>query len=212
MISKKSLDVLDYFNRILPEARCELNYSKDYELLIAVMLSAQTTDKSVNKVTAVLFDKYNSLDELNNATLDDICAIIKPIGLYLNKAKNLKGIVKELIERFDYQVPKDKKDLITLPGVGVKTANVVRIELFKESEFPVDTHVERLSKRLNYAKEKDDVSEVERKLKKAFPKALHAKLHHQFIHFGRYYCMARNPKCNGCPLARYCNYFKHNIR
>ena len=205
-MNKKAQDIVSYFNDILKDARCELNYTHDYELLIAVMLSAQTTDKSVNNVTKVLFDKYKTLDELNAATLDDICSIIKPIGLYKNKAINLKGIVKSLIEDYNYKVPKDKKELVKLSGVGVKTANVVRIEIFKESEFPVDTHVNRIAKRLSLAKESDDVLTVEEKLKRKFPKALHAKLHHQFIHFGRYYCMARNPKCEGCPLKVYCKF------
>ena len=208
MMNKKCKDIVDYFNTILKDARCELNYTKDYELLIAVMLSAQTTDKSVNKVTSVLFNKYQTLDELNNASLDDICDIIKPIGLYKNKAINLKEIVKSLINDYDYKVPREKEELVKLKGVGVKTANVVRIEIFKESEFPVDTHVNRIAKRLGFANEKDDVAKVEEKLKKQFPKDLHAKLHHQFIHFGRYYCMAKNPKCEGCVLSKYCNFIK----
>ena len=207
-ISKKSNDVINYFNEILKDAKCELNYTRDYELVIAVMLSAQTTDKAVNNVTKPLFEKYSSLDALNNAPIEDIESIIKPIGLYKNKALNLKGIVKTLIEKFNYSVPKDKDELMTLPGVGVKTANVVRIELFKESEFPVDTHVNRIAKRLKYALEEDSVLVVEEKLKKSFPKETHAKLHHQFIHFGRYYCISRNPKCEGCKLQQYCSYFK----
>ena len=207
-ISKKSNDVINYFNEILKDAKCELNYTRDYELVIAVMLSAQTTDKAVNNVTKPLFEKYSSLDALNNASIEDIESIIKPIGLYKNKALNLKGIVKALIEKFNYSVPKDKDELMTLPGVGVKTANVVRIELFKESEFPVDTHVNRIAKRLKYALEEDSVLVVEEKLKKSFPKETHAKLHHQFIHFGRYYCISRSPKCEGCKLQQYCSYFK----
>ena len=116
-ISKKSNDVIAYFNEILKDARCELNYTRDYELVIAVMLSAQTTDKAVNNVTKDLFRKYPSLDALNSASLEDIENIIKPIGLYKNKAINLKGIVKTLIEKFNYNVPKEKNDLLTLPGI-----------------------------------------------------------------------------------------------
>lgn len=207
-ISEKSNAVINYFNDILKDARCELNYTRDYELVIAVMLSAQTTDKAVNNVTKVLFEKFPSLDALNNASLNEIENIIKPIGLYKNKAQNLKGIVEMLINKYDYVVPKSKEELITLPGVGIKTANVVRIEIFKESEFPVDTHVNRIAKRLKYAKEDDSVSLVEEKLKKSFPKEIHARLHHQFIHFGRYYCSSRSPKCDGCKLSKYCSYFK----
>ena len=208
MISKKSQAIIEYFDQILPDAKCELLYNKDYELVIAVMLSAQTTDKAVNKITPKLFSTYKTLDELNNASIEDIMEQIKSIGLYKNKAINLKGIVKMLIEDFNSIVPKNKNDLLKLPGVGVKTANVVRVELFKESEFPVDTHVERLSKRLGYASLNDDVSVVEKKMKRKFPKDKHIKLHHQFIHFGRYYCTAKNPKCKDCPLSKYCTYIK----
>ena len=208
IISEKSKQIISYFDEILPEAKCELLYNKDYELLIAVMLSAQTTDKSVNKITPILFRQYPSLDDLNNASLNDIEEVIKTIGLYKNKAQNLKGIVKMLIEDFNYSVPRSKEELLKLPGVGVKTANVVRVELFNESEFPVDTHVDRVSKRLGYADIKDDVSVVEKKLKRKFPKEKHAKLHHQFIHFGRYYCMAKKPKCEGCKLSTYCMFNK----
>ena len=129
--------LLNYLDELFPSARCELFYSKDYELVIAVMLSAQTTDKSVNAVTSVLFKKYQSLDELNHAPLEDIEEILKPIGLYKNKAKNLKGIVKDLIERFNYVVPYDKDELQTLPGVGNKTAGVIRAEIFQIPDLPV---------------------------------------------------------------------------
>ena len=138
--------LLNYLDVLFPTAKCELFYKRDYELVIAVMLSAQTTDKSVNAVTPVLFDKYSSLDELNNASLEDIEEILKPIGLYKNKAKNLKGIVKDLIERFNYVVPSDKEQLMTLPGVGNKTAGVIRAEIFQIPDLPVDTHILRIAK------------------------------------------------------------------
>lgn len=198
--------ILDYLDEILPHADCELFYTKDYELVIAVMLSAQTTDKSVNNVTHILFNKYKSLDELNNAPLEDIENIIKQIGLYKNKAKNLKGIVSELINRFNYQVPSNKEELMTLPGVGNKTAGVIRAEVFKLPDLPVDTHILRISKRLNLAKKSDEPIDVERKLKKLIPEDRWILAHHQLIHFGRYYCLARNPKCNNCKIKEYCSY------
>ena len=139
--------LLNYLDELFPSARCELFYSKDYELVIAVMLSAQTTDKSVNAVTPVLFNKYPSIEELNNAPLSDIEEILKPIGLYKNKAKNLKGIVKDLLERFNGKVPSNKDELMTLPGVGNKTAGVIRAEIFQIPDLPVDTHILRISKR-----------------------------------------------------------------
>ena len=161
--------LLDYLDEILPTAKCELLYSKDYELVIAVMLSAQTTDKSVNAVTKILFDRYQSLDALNEAPIEDIENIIKQIGLYKNKAKNLKGIVNDLINRFNYQVPSDKDLLMTLPGVGNKTAGVIRAEVFKIPDLPVDTHILRISKRLKLTKNDADAYETEMSLKKKFP-------------------------------------------
>ena len=196
--------LLDYLDEILPTAKCELLYTKDYELVIAVMLSAQTTDKSVNAVTPILFKKYPTLDALYNAPLEDIEEIIKPIGLYKNKAKNLKGIVKDLKERFNGVVPSNKDELMTLPGVGNKTAGVIRAEIFQIPDLPVDTHILRISKRLNLAKKDDEPIDVERKLKKIIPEERWIKSHHQLIHFGRYYCMARSPKCENCKISDMC--------
>ena len=196
--------LLDYLDEILPTAKCELLYAKDYELVIAVMLSAQTTDKSVNAVTPILFKKYPTLDALYNAPLEDIEEIIKPIGLYKNKAKNLKGIVKDLKERFNGVVPSNKDELMSLPGVGNKTAGVIRAEIFQIPDLPVDTHILRISKRLNLAKKDDEPIDVERKLKKIIPEERWIKSHHQLIHFGRYYCMARSPKCQNCKISDMC--------
>ena len=201
--------LLDYLDEILPTAKCELLYSKDYELVIAVMLSAQTTDKSVNAVTPILFKKYPTLDALYNASLEDIEEIIKPIGLYKNKAKNLKGIVKDLVDRFNGVVPSDKEQLMTLPGVGNKTAGVIRAEIFQIPDLPVDTHILRISKRLNLAKKDDEPIDVERKLKKIIPEERWIKSHHQLIHFGRYFCTARSPQCKNCKISDMCiNYLK----
>ena len=196
--------LLEYLDELFPAAKCELFYSKDYELVIAVMLSAQTTDKSVNAVTQVLFKKYPSLDALKNAPIEDIEETIKQIGLYKNKAKNLKGIVKDLIEKFNYKVPSDKEQLMTLPGVGNKTAGVIRAEIFRIPDLPVDTHILRIAKRLNLAKKDDESIDVERKLKKIIPEERWIKSHHQLIHFGRYFCTARNPQCENCKISDMC--------
>lgn len=196
--------LLSYLDELFPHAQCELFYTKDYELVIAVMLSAQTTDKSVNSVTGVLFKKYQSLDALNKASLEEVEEVIKPIGLYKNKAKNLKGIVKDLVERFNYQVPSDKDLLMTLPGVGNKTAGVIRAEIFQIPDLPVDTHILRISKRLGLANQKDEPIDVERKLKKLIPEERWIKSHHQLIHFGRYFCTARSPKCAECKIKDLC--------
>ena len=201
--------LLDYLDELFPTAKCELFYKRDYELVIAVMLSAQTTDKSVNAVTPILFEKYPSLDYLNNASLEEVEEILKPIGLYKNKAKNLKGIVKDLIERFNHVVPSDKDQLMTLPGVGNKTAGVIRAEIFQIPDLPVDTHILRIAKRLKLAKKDDEPIDVEKKLKKIIPEERWIKSHHQLIHFGRYFCTARCPQCENCKIRDMCmNYLK----
>ena len=209
MMKTNLSSIFSYLDELFPHASCELFYTKDYELVIAVMLSAQTTDKSVNQVTTVLFNKYKSLDELDKAPLGDIEETIKQIGLYKNKAKNLKGIVHDLIYRFNYVVPSDKEQLMTLPGVGNKTAGVIRAEIFKIPDLPVDTHVSRIAKRLGLAKKNDEPIEVERKLKRLIPEDRWIKSHHQLIHFGRYFCTARSPKCEECKIRDLCiNYRK----
>ncbi len=204
-LSDKAKIIVDYLDEIYPDARCELIYSKDYEFLIAVMLSAQTTDKKVNSVTPILFKKYDSLEKLASANIKDLENILKPLGLYKNKAQNIKKISKDLIDDFDSIVPKEKEKLTKLNGVGNKTANVVRIELFKEQEFPVDTHVMRVSNRLGLVKDCYNPDEIEIKLKKIFKNNNLIKLHHQFIFFGRNKCKALNPNCDGCKFKEFCN-------
>lgn len=196
--------IFDYLDELFPNAGCELNYLKDYELVIAVMLSAQTTDVAVNKVTAVLFSKYPSLEALHLAPLEAIEDTIKTIGLYKTKAKHLKEIVEQLLTRFDGVVPQDKDLLVSLPGVGNKTANVVRAELFHLPEIAVDTHVSRIAKRLGFARPTDRVDVIEKKLRKALEVERYIKAHHQMIHFGRYFCKAKQPQCQDCRLVDIC--------
>ena len=197
--------ILSYLDELFPNAGCELEYNKDYELVIAVMLSAQTTDKSVNAVTRVLFAKYQTLEQLAKADLNDIENIIRSIGLYKNKAQHILEIANKLINDFDGKVPSDKDLLQTLPGVGNKTAGVIRAEIFKIPDLPVDTHILRISKRLGLAKEKDDALATEKKLKKLILEDRWIKSHHQLIHFGRYFCTARNPQCEKCKIRDFCN-------
>lgn len=197
----------DYLDELIPNPVCELNYTKDYELLLAVMLSAQTTDKRVNSVTSILFTKYPNLEALSKADIDDIINIIKPIGTYYKKAKNIIFIAASLLEHGG-MVPQDRSYLESLPGVGRKTANVVLSNLFDVPCIAVDTHVERVSKRLGIAKETDDVLGVEKKLTKKIPPEKLNKMHHQILLFGRYYCKARNPECETCKLSNTCKYYK----
>lgn len=199
-------EIIEYFDELIPNPKCELNYTKDYELLIATMLSAQTTDKRVNMVTDILFKKYPNLEDLKNADVNDIMEIIKPIGTFRKKANNVIGIATKLCE-FGY-VPNDRDLLESLPGVGRKTTNVVLSNIYNEPCIAVDTHVARVSKRLNIAKENDDVLVIEKKLNKFFPKDKLSRLHHQMVLFGRYYCKAQNPECEHCKLKEHCNYKK----
>ena len=204
MMTNKLTIIQNYLDELLPNVGCELNYNKDYELVIAVMLSAQTTDAAVNRVTSTLFSKYKTLEEVANAKLEDIEGIIKPLGLYKNKAKNIPEIARILLNSYGGKIPSDKDELQKLPGVGNKTAGVIRAEIFKIPDFPVDTHIARISRRLGLALDNDDPFKIEQKLKKQFPEEKWIRLHHQLIHFGRYHCLARNPHCNSCKIREFC--------
>lgn len=198
----------EYLDELYPNPRCELNYTKDYELLLATMLSAQTTDKRVNEVTKVLFKKYPTLKALATANIKDIQDIIRPIGTYHKKSENLIEIAKRLEEDYHGKLPNNREYLESLKGVGRKTANVVLSNIFNVPCIAVDTHVARVSKRLNLTKEKDDVLTIEKKLTKKFKKEDLCKRHHQLVLFGRYHCLARNPKCEECKLKTICKYKK----
>ena len=197
-----SEEIYGFLKFYIKEAKCELEYNKDYEFLLAVMMSAQTTDKRVNMVTDLMFSKYDSLESLNKLSLKEIEDFIKTIGIYKNKAKNFKEIVSKINE-IGY-VPNDRKYLETLPGVGRKTANVVLGELYKVPCIPVDTHVTRVSKRLGLAKINDDVETIEKKLMKFFKKEDWIKVGHSLVLFGRYFCTAKKPKCNDCKFLSIC--------
>ena len=198
----------NYLDELFPNPKCELNYTKDYELLLATMLSAQTTDKRVNSVTEVLFKKYPTLKDLSQANIIDVQNIIRPIGTYHKKAQNLIEIAKKLNKDYNGKLPNNREYLETLPGVGRKTTNVVLSNIFNVPCIAVDTHVSRVSKRLNLAKESDNPNQIEKKLSKKFKKEDLGKRHHQLVLFGRYYCTARNPKCENCQLKELCKYYK----
>ena len=195
---------LEFIDSLFPDAKCELFYNQDYELAIAVMLSAQTTDKAVNKVTSVLFSRFPTIESLKNAELSEIECIIKSIGLYKNKAKNIKDLARVLVDEFNGVLPSDKNDLQRLPGIGNKSAGVIRCEVFKIPDLPVDTHIIRISNRLGFADSKDEPIDIEHKLKKLIPEDRWIKTHHQLIHFGRYFCTAKKPRCEACKLRDFC--------
>ncbi len=201
-------EIYDYLDELFPNPKCELDYHKDYELLIAVILSAQTTDKRVNKVTNVLFNKYPSIKELSEAPISSLEEIIREIGTFRKKAIYIHEITKKLTDDgYDY-VPNDRKYIESLPGVGHKSANVFLSNIYNVPSLAVDTHVSRVSKRLGLAKEKDDVTIIEKKLTKKIPQDKWIKLHHQLVLFGRYHCKAIKPECNNCKIKDYCKYNK----
>ena len=194
----KTEEIVKYLDEIIPNPRCELNYNKDYELLIATVLSAQTTDKRVNEVTSILFKKYPTLKDLKNANIEDIKKIIKKLGSFNKKAEYVIDVAKK-IEPLGY-VPNDRNFLESIKGVGRKTTNVVLSNIYNEQLIAVDTHVCRVSKRMGIAKDNDDVLIVEKKLNKFFKGYDLSRLHHQLVLFGRYHCTSKNPKCNECKL------------
>ena len=199
-------EIFEYLDSLYPNPKCELNYKKDYELLIAIVLSAQTTDKRVNKVTEILFNKYKSIKELSKANVSDIEDIIREIGTFRRKAIYVHEITKKLDDDgYDY-VPNDRKYIESLPGVGHKTANVFLSNIYDVPAIAVDTHVTRVSKRLGFAKNNDDVISIEKKLMKKVPKDRWSKTHHQLVLFGRYHCKAINPMCSECLIKDYCKY------
>lgn len=204
-------DFLDFLDYLFPNPTCELIYQNDYQLLMAIVLSAQSTDKRVNSVTPIIFSKYKTLEALKNSNLFDLENIIRPVGSFRIKAKYLKGIATKLIDEFDGVVPRDREVLETFPGVGRKTANVFLAEFYHFPAIAVDTHVERVSKRLKLAYSNDSVLDVERKLMKKFSKDKWAKLHLQMVLFGRYYCKAIKPECKDCKLKKYCREKKKNL-
>ena len=200
--------IWDYLDKLFPDPKCELNYEHDYELLIAVMLSAQTTDKRVNKVTSVLFKKYPGIKELSEAPIDDIENIIREIGTYKRKSMYVHEITKKLRnDGYDY-VPNDRDYIEKLPGVGHKSANVFLANIYNEPTIAVDTHVARVSKRLGVACDQDNVKVIEKKLEKVIPKDKWGRTHHQLVLFGRYYCKAVSPLCENCELKEICKHKK----
>ena len=199
--------VIKDFNKkldlMIKDAKCELNYNRDYELVIATVLSAQCTDKRVNEVTKVLFSNYD-IYGLAEADKKDIERIIRSCGSYTKKSGYIIDIAKSLVENYNGVVPNDREYLESLPGVGRKTANVVLSNLYDVPCIAVDTHVSRVSKRLGIARKNDDVLVIEKKLNKKFPKNKLNRLHHQLVLFGRYYCKAKNPNCVNCKLKEIC--------
>ena len=212
MLSKtKTIEAVQTMGDLFPDAHCELNHRNPFELLIATILSAQATDVGVNKVTPKLFERFPTPARLAAASEEEVIECIQSLGLYRNKAKNIRLCAQQLMERFDGEVPKTREELVSLAGVGRKTANVVMSVAFNIPAFAVDTHVERISKRLQICRKKDTVLEVEETLCRKIPKELWSRAHHWMIFFGRYHCIARKPKCHECPLLEMCAFGQREV-
>lgn len=204
MNPKQMRHALDIIGQMFPDAHCELNHSNPFELTLAVLLSAQCTDETVNKVTADLFVKYRKPEDYLAVPIGELEQDIRRIGLFRNKAKNIQSLCAIILEKYEGQIPEKHEQLIELPGVGRKTANVVVSNAFGVPAIAVDTHLERVSKRLGAAKQLDSVLEVEKKLMRLVPRDEWTLTHHRLIFFGRYHCKAQNPKCEICPLLESC--------
>ncbi|QXJ60604.1 endonuclease III [Enterococcus raffinosus] len=213
MLSKeKTMEAMSRMYEMFPDAVGELHSESPFQLLIAVILSAQATDVSVNKATPALFAAYPTPEALAQAPIEEIIAKIRTIGLYRNKAKNIKACAQMLLDNYGGVVPDSREELIKLPGVGRKTANVVLGDAFGVPAIAVDTHVERVTKRLRICKLSASVTEVEATLMRKIPKDLWVKSHHTLIFFGRYHCTARAPKCEICPLLDMCQDGKERLK
>jgi endonuclease III len=204
--------LIDYFTNNFPEPETELAYTNPYELILAVVLSAQCTDKRVNMVTPALFEAYPTPEALAAAAPEEIFPIIRSISYPNNKAKHLAGLGRMLVEQFNSEIPDTVEQLVKLPGVGRKTANVIVSVIWNQPAMAVDTHVFRVSKRLGLVDKKAKTPlEVERELVANLPEELIAKAHHWLILHGRYICVARRPKCEECPLTHFCAFFQKNF-
>jgi endonuclease-3 len=211
MTKKRAKEIVDMLDILYPDARAELDYTNPYELLIAVILSAQCTDVRVNMVTKDLFELAPDAKSLLEMPIDVLETIIKPCGLYRTKAKNLHLTAEQLVVNWNGEVPSSHEALKTLPGVGQKTANVVVSNVFGIPAIAVDTHVFRVSNRLGLAKAKS-VEETELQLQRAIEKSRWTKAHHQLIFHGRRVCKARNPNCSECALSPLCDYYKKSVK
>lgn len=198
-----------YFEEHMPIAESELHYANPYQLLVAVILSAQCTDKRVNMTTPALFERFPTAQDMAASSADEIYSYIKSISYPNNKAKNLLGMAQTLVSDFNGIVPNNLDDLQKLPGVGRKTANVMMAVAFEQPAMPVDTHVFRVSNRIGLTKNSKNVLETEKTLVAHLPQSVISKAHHWLILHGRYVCLARKPKCEGCGITTICDYFKN---
>lgn len=202
-----AIEIVETLKKYYPDAKCSLNFETPFELLIATILSAQCTDERVNKTTPSIFSKYSTPEDFANIDINELEALIRPCGFYKNKAKNIKACSQKILDDFNSNVPTNAEDLILLPGVGRKTANVVMLEAFGIAQgIAIDTHAKRISNLIGLSNETDPLK-IEQDLLKIFPQKYLKDINHLFMWHGRNTCVARNPKCNTCPINKYCNNF-----
>jgi len=209
MNKKQNIEIIEKLKETYPNAKCSLNFNTPFELLIAVILSAQCTDERVNKTTPAIFEKYNTPKDFANMDLSLLESLIHSCGFYKNKAKNIKSTSRILLEKYNGNVPNTMEELILLPGVGRKTANVIMLEAFNNPQgVAVDTHCKRISNRIGFSKE-TDATKIEKDLLRLFSKEYYYDLNHILIWHGRNICTARNPKCDICPISNKCQNFNN---
>ena len=206
------LDIIKILKETYPDAKCSLDFTTPFEMLVAVMLSAQCTDERVNKTTPALFAKYSTPEDFANMDINVLENYIHPCGFYKNKAKNIIQTAQIICTKYNGKVPDNMEDLMSLPGVGRKTANVVMLEAFNKPQgIAVDTHCKRISNKIGFSKEKEP-EKIEQDLLKSIPKEYYKDMNHILIWHGRNTCTARNPKCDICPINKYCNDYKKSIK
>lgn len=206
------INLVENLKLAYPDATCSLDFQTPFQMVVAVMLSAQCTDERVNKTTPALFEKCKSIEDFANIPLEELEQIIHPCGFYKNKAKNIKLCAKQILENFDGKVPENMEDLQSLAGVGRKSANVVMLEAFNNPQgIAVDTHAKRISNLTGLSSESDP-SKIEQDLIKIFPKEYLKDINHLFVWHGRNVCVARKPDCNSCCIKDFCNHYKKRIK
>lgn len=205
---KEAVQIIEILKKTYPDAKCSLDFTTPFEMMVSVMLSAQCTDERVNKTTPNLFNKYNTPDKMITIELKELEKIIYPCGFYKNKAKNIISASKMLIEKYDSKVPENLEELVKIPGVGRKSANVIMLEAFNNpSGIAVDTHAKRISNRIGFSKENEPIK-IEQDLLKLFEKRYWYDVNHLLVWHGRGYCSARKPDCNNCTINKYCNFYQ----
>ncbi len=206
-----AIKIVEILKQTYPDATCSLDFKTPFQAVVAVILSAQCTDERVNKTTPPLFKKCKTAQDFANLNLKELEEIIHPCGFFKNKAKNIKLCATQVLEKFDGQIPDNMQDLLSLAGVGRKTANVVLLEVFGIAEgIAVDTHAKRISNLVGLSNEKDP-EKIEQDLIKIFPREYLKDINHLFVWHGRNTCIARNPKCDSCTIKEYCKYYKKNM-